>query len=334
MRILAALFLVIGVISIANAGIEDYSTTPSSNTALFPENMDPSDVNDNLRQVQTDIRTWYNDWWWTDRGDTPTYVSGTRLTLSGDLTADYVANMRVKVVGAGAMGTAYSSISSASHSAGTTTINLTDDVLDNTLTTLFSGIDPTNDPIPVQAVHDSGITSSDITGQSEVSFTSSDYLIYSDTSDSGNLKKDDAAGLLLLAWPVGSIYISASCSDPATRFGGTWSAFGAGKMLVSLNSGDTDFDTAEETGGAKTKTLSISEMPAHSHNVAVRLYDAGAGVTWHDYGGGVDRGSAANGVTGATSGDQHEPQSSSTGGGSAFSIMNPYIVVCMYKRTA
>jgi microcystin-dependent protein len=39
------------------AGIKDYSPVPASNTALFPEGMAPSAVNDGMRQVQADIRT-------------------------------------------------------------------------------------------------------------------------------------------------------------------------------------------------------------------------------------------------------------------------------------
>src|SRR5690606_26122266 len=38
------------------AGIKDYSPIPASNTALFPEGMAPSAVNDGMRQVQADIR--------------------------------------------------------------------------------------------------------------------------------------------------------------------------------------------------------------------------------------------------------------------------------------
>lgn len=54
-------------------------------------------------------------------------------------------------------------------------------------------------------------------------------------------------------FPVGSIFISAVATDPATLLGyGTWSAIGAGRVLVGLNSGDTDFDALGETGGAKT----------------------------------------------------------------------------------
>ena len=45
---------------------------------------------------------------------------------------------------------------------------------------------------------------------------------------------------------------------------GTW-AFGAGKVPVGIDSSDTDFDTAEETGGAKTHTLTKVKYHPHQH---------------------------------------------------------------------
>src|SRR3990172_7594580 len=66
--------------------------------------------------------------------------------------------------------------------------------------------------------------------------------------------------------PVGFVFISVVSTNPATLLGyGTWSAFGAGRVLVGLDSGDTDFDTVEETGGAKTVTLDATMIPAHTH---------------------------------------------------------------------
>jgi hypothetical protein len=57
------------------------------------------------------------------------------------------------------------------------------------------------------------------------------------------------------AWPVGSVFITTSAEEPFDLFGfGTWQAFGAGRVLVGLDSSDTDFDTIEEIGGAKTAT--------------------------------------------------------------------------------
>ena len=68
------------------------------------------------------------------------------------------------------------------------------------------------------------------------------------------------------AYPVGSIYMNATnATNPGTLLGfGTWASFGAGRVLIGLDSSDTDFDSAEETGGSKTHTLSVAELPAKS----------------------------------------------------------------------
>ena len=67
-------------------------------------------------------------------------------------------------------------------------------------------------------------------------------------------------------YPVGALYTSTLSTNPGTLLGrGTWSAFGAGRVMVGHNAGDEDFDTPEETGGAKTS----SEVVNHSHSVTV-----------------------------------------------------------------
>jgi hypothetical protein len=119
-------------------------------------------------------------------------------------------------------------------------------------------------------------------------------------------------------YPVGSIYMNATSStNPATLIGfGTWVAFGAGRVPVGIDSGDTDFDTAEETGGAKTHTLTVDEMPAHTHSVP-------------------NSGSQNNSFdSGTTVGNDVTGTSGSTGGGQAHNNLQPYIVVYMWKRTA
>lgn len=80
-------------------GIASYSTTPAANTALFPEGMAPSAVNDGMRQVQADIRAWYQDAQWLDLGHTPVYTSATSFTVSGDQTAQYHVGRRVRATG-------------------------------------------------------------------------------------------------------------------------------------------------------------------------------------------------------------------------------------------
>ena len=126
-------------------------------------------------------------------------------------------------------------------------------------------------------------------------------------------------------YPVGSIYINAAVStNPGTLLGfGTWAAFGAGKVPVGIDSSDTDFDTAEETGGAKTHTLTTSELPAHNHG---GIYPSGSQGSFTEAfdvdnpGSGFDKGS--------------EKFTTNTGGGAAHNNLQPYIVVYMWKRTA
>jgi len=126
-------------------------------------------------------------------------------------------------------------------------------------------------------------------------------------------------------YPVGSIYTNATnATNPATLIGfGTWVAFGAGKVPVGIDSGDADFDTAEETGGAKTHTLTIGEMPSHDHNA--KAYGNGQGSVGGGYLGVADT-TSING--------QGRQSIDNEGGGQAHNNLQPYIVVYMWKRTA
>ena len=91
-------------------------------------------------------------------------------------------------------------------------------------------------------------------------------------------------------YPVGSLYTSTLSTNPATLLGrGTWGAFGAGRVLVGRDAGDTDFDTAEETGGAKTKAISahagaaVGDHAAHTHSVTSNVAVADHASHTHTY---------------------------------------------------
>ena len=125
----------------------------------------------------------------------------------------------------------------------------------------------------------------------------------------------------LLIYPVGSIYISVGSTSPATLFGGTWSVFGAGRTLVGIDSVDADFDTVEETGGAKTHTLAETEIPSHTHTYDLES-DPGLGTE------------PFNPAAGTGTLSDNFAITTASGGGLAHNNLQPYIVVRMWKRTS
>ena len=160
------------------------------------------------------------------------------------------------------------------------------------------------------------------------------------------------AEIMKMIYPVGSIYTNAtSATNPATLLGfGTWTAFGAGKVPVGLDSGDTDFDAAEETGGAKTVTIAEANLPAHTHAVGT-LATASTGAHTHTITHSDDNGSGdgdgtlgpsccpnsnATSTTNSAGAHTHtiSGATASVGSGTAISNVQPYIVVRMWKRTA
>ena len=126
---------------------------------------------------------------------------------------------------------------------------------------------------------------------------------------------DNTSSVISTAYPVGSIYLSTVSTNPATLLGiGTWVAFGAGRMLLGNGGGYT----AGATGGAATHTLTINEMPAHTHSGVPQV-------------GSVYKFQVTEGEVNRTADTK---STASTGGGAAHNNMPPYIVVYMWNRTA
>lgn len=125
--------------------------------------------------------------------------------------------------------------------------------------------------------------------------------------------------LLDLVYPVGSIYISASSTSPQVLFGGTWTKI---KDRFLLASGDTY--TAGSTKNGSTVSLSVNNLPAHSHglsNLGITTEKEGTGSEYSGYVNTIYHG---KGYVSTTTND--------TGGGEAFSIMPPYLVVNVWQR--
>lgn len=168
----------------------------------------------------------------------------------------------------------------------------------------------------------------------------------------GMLLKDYIQQFAKTIYPVGSIYMSVSATNPSTYFGGTWVAWGTGRVPVGINTSDSNFNTVEKTGGASTVTLSASQIPSHTHAKGT-LATASAGAhthnlqnqktAWGTSGGNrvlIDATSGYSAVTNkaTTSAGAHthtiSGSTAATGGGGSHSNLQPYITCYMWKRTA
>lgn len=170
-------------------------------------------------------------------------------------------------------------------------------------------------------------------------------LVYTDESDTdvqitkdGKLHAPSLAGvypaanvaalatMMNLIYPVGYVITLGVSTNPATLLGvGTWTAI-AGKVIVGIDGTQTEFDTLNETGGAKTHQLTVNEMPAHNHTGS--------------YNGSASEYSYVEASTSIASLKAREHPATITsnvpsqGGGTAHNNLQPYIVKYVWERTA
>lgn len=72
---------------------------------------------------------------------------------------------------------------------------------------------------------------------------------------------------------VGDIIMTTVAANPSSVYGGTWVAWGAGRVPVGYNSSDSDFNSAEKTGGSKTQNYAHSHtVNSHSHLVPKHIH--------------------------------------------------------------
>ena len=135
------------------------------------------------------------------------------------------------------------------------------------------------------------------------------------------------SAIFLASHPVGSLFETTVSTNPGTLYGGTWAAWGGGRTPVGVNTADTSFNTVEKTGGEKTHTLTIEEMPAHTHNIKMRRHTDYSKVFLSDY-----YGDPAGG-TGFQMDIQMGMYVPYTGGGQAHNNLQPYITCYIWKRT-
>ena len=113
--------------------------------------------------------------------------------------------------------------------------------------------------------------------------------------------------------------MSVNSTNPSVLFGGTWVAWGAGRVAVGVDTSQTEFNAVEKTGGEKTHELTIAELAKHTHTYQRAIYNAGTnGFLSQDGKAGIG-GSYTTGETG-----ESKPHNN----------LQPYITCYMWKRTA
>jgi len=140
---------------------------------------------------------------------------------------------------------------------------------------------------------------------------------------------DTKANILSAVYPVGSIFTTVtayanSAAVVAVIGGTTWVAFGAGKVLVGLDSADDDFDViGSGTNTNSTTGRKDAVLKAHTHT---ETYPTTHGWVENPDNGGSDY-------------YTHNPATTVNTGSTGDSLtgnenLQPYVVVYMWKRTA
>lgn len=175
--------------------------------------------------------------------------------------------------------------------------------------------------------------------------TDSESSSSTNASGDGGSKENTTQTIMEAVYPVGSIYMSANSTNPATLFGfGVWAQI---KDTFLLASGNTY--TAGSTGGEATVKLSLGQMPKHGHLVRVwdntgstgnaYYYDGqtkqthnGARIYYSSASTWIASGSTASAA--AEGAGDPSGGTSQVGSGSAHNNMPPYLAVYVWKRTA
>lgn len=153
--------------------------------------------------------------------------------------------------------------------------------------------------------------------------TTADQVILADggrLEKAGKINADKLGGrtlaeIMLEIYPVGAIYTSTVATSPASLFGGTWEILNDVFLLAAGS-----YANAGTFGGEATHTLTVDEMPSHTHASGV----------------------SPNESVGATAGtEQARTQfvrsygyTDYTGGNAAHNNMPPYLAVYMWKRVS
>jgi hypothetical protein len=126
---------------------------------------------------------------------------------------------------------------------------------------------------------------------------------------------------VIACYPVGSVLITTTNTNPGTIIGGTWTEIKGKFLLAQSNS-----HPAGTTGGSETVTLTVNQIPNHVHNLSNLLKNSGGtdNIGWTGY---AFKNSSVHPL-------EDIINTKGAGGGQAHNNMPPYVAVYVWERTA
>lgn len=112
-------------------------------------------------------------------------------------------------------------------------------------------------------------------------------------------------------FPIGSIYMSVTNTNPSNSFGGTWVLWGQGRVPIGVDTSQSEFNSVEKTGGTKISTQ-------------INTGSSSYGYTLSSQAGYNDRTLVGSSSYGST----HDEKSAD------ISLLQPYITCYMWKRVS
>lgn len=145
--------------------------------------------------------------------------------------------------------------------------------------------------------------------------------------------------VLNLIYPIGAIIIKDTDTDYSNYLGFSWQKVFAGKTLVGLDTSDSDFNSIGKTGGEKSHTLTLNEIPSHGHSQWVLNKNDNGYRKPSNVSNSSDIGTNGYAISltndfhsDDTKGWSHGTLSALKGGDQAHNNLQPYTVVAFWKR--
>lgn len=126
---------------------------------------------------------------------------------------------------------------------------------------------------------------------------------------------------------VGDLFLTTIATNPSSYLGGKWELFGPGRCLVCVDTSQTEFNSVKKTGGSKTVTLNVNQIPSHNHRAG--KYDG----QWMNNGA-MSFGAGTQAVIINNENHGYRIVTSNTGGNQAHNNLQPFITCYVWIRTA